>query len=337
MVLQKQSSGGPGSNVEQAALAALQALGCLPPGAQPPPGLMAAALGLTPGAQPQPQAADSMPLVLQPGQANSGAWPTLLGPSGLPANSAAAWEAYQRQQQQQQRLQQQQQQQEQQLQLLQLYQEQQRHKQQRQLLQHYQEQLQLQQHLQRQQQQEQQLLLQHQREQQLQQQQQQQQQQQLHLRQQEQEQEQQEQQQRQAQLQAAQPKSVQMPPPAPRQPAASTSCAVVQPVDVSGGGAARAATAASPFAQEASVPLPLAQVKREEPAQQAAAQEGREPSFLQQQLLLSGLQPDPSLFAGVDALSWSASFATLSADLHTLFQAWQDGRVSLSLPPNAPS
>ena len=266
------------------------------------------------------------------------AWPTLLGPSGLPADSAAAWEAYQRQQQQQQRLQQQQQQQEQQLQLLQLYQEQQRHKQQRQLLQHYQEQLQLQQHLQRQQQQEQQLLLQHQREQQLQQQQQQQQQQQLHLRQQEQEQEQQEQQQRQAQLQAAQPKSG-------ADAAASTEAASSQHIVCGGAACGRQRGRCSSRSHRRqpicpggfSAPAFSASEKGRSPAQQAAAQEGREPSFLQQQLLLSGLQPDPSLFAGVDALSWSASFATLSADLHTLFQAWQDGRVSLSLPPNAPS
>ena len=50
--------------------------------------------------------------------------------------------------------------------------------------------------------------------------------------------------------------------------------------------------------------------------------------------------PDGSVGAdlrALEAMGWSASFASLpsvSADLHSLFQAWQDGRVSLSLAPD---
>ena len=131
----------------------------------------------------------------------------------------------------------------------------------------------------------------------------------------------------------------QMPPPPPRPPQDNQGLQAMQAVDVSNGGAART-PAWSPFDEAAAVPLPGAPSTKQEPDQQAPLGTARQPQhadggesqFLHQQLLLSGLQPDSSLFAGVEALGWSASFATLSADLHTLFNAWQDGRVSLSLP-----
>ncbi|KAL4452723.1 hypothetical protein ABPG75_008385 [Micractinium tetrahymenae] len=81
----------------------------------------------------------------------------------------------------------------------------------------------------------------------------------------------------------------------------------------------------SPFAAEAAVPLPTAK----EPAAAEAEQVARHPlaSLLQGDLSLMGL----AALAEEGGLGLSSVLPTASTDLHKLFGAWQEGRVSLSL------
>ena len=113
--------------------------------------------------------------------------------------------------------------------------------------------------------------------------------------------------------------------------------------------------APSPFAEEAAAPLPSQQQAAAQaaaaqaaataavggPAAAAAAAAARAAAVA----ALGNSRPlrnpgESSLVAdlrALEALGWSASLAnlpTLSGDLHTLYNAWQEGRVSLSLAPD---
>ncbi|PRW61496.1 hypothetical protein C2E21_0654 [Chlorella sorokiniana] len=303
LMLQQMSQSGSGGPMEQAALTALHALGLLPPGSAGlagslPPGMLAP----PPTASPQLQLLQAGQPLLPPGQL--GNWPLGLGPGfdeqQAAVAAAALAAAQQRQRQDGQLWQQQLQQRAAQMQQVQ------------QAAQQAQAQAQAQQ---------------------------------------------------QAQQQAAAANSVGQAAAPVRPPSAAGLAVAAVPVKSV---AAVPSTAPSPFAEQAAVPLSSSWTAHlQQQQQQPQAGEQRPPSAppqppaaqqQQQQLLprqagqgLGGMAAAATAFASqregslmadlkaLEAMGWSASLAslpTLSADLHALFHAWQDGRVSMSLAPD---